>query len=369
MKTSTNEILQEVCKPNVSHITNQQILYGMALRIPPIDLLKLFSDSEFEDFIEEWSSSYLLPQKGYKKVYKNRGAGDKGRDIVANYDDSGKEWDCYQCKHYEKPLTPSDVWVEFGKLCYYTYKGDYTVPKKYIFATSKGLGSKLKDLIKDPEKLKKELIKEWDKKCKKQITDTEEVLLEGPFKDYVNHFDFSIIGFLEPLELIDQHRKTPYYIARFGGGFIHSRIPTEPPQNIDPSESLYIEKLLNAYNQENIQTTQDIYKLKNKYKRHLSRERIHYHKALSLAIFERDTLPEGIEAFEKLKDSVYYGVIDTVESEFDNAFTRVKETTKVSRTLQLNGNPLSSLLEDDDKHGICHHLANENKIDWVNIDE
>lgn len=369
MAKSDKEIIKEIVKPTISNITNQQILYGMAVRIPAVDLLKLFSDSEFEDFIEEWSSSYLAEKKDYKKVYKNRGAGDKGRDIIANYDNKGYKWDCYQCKHYEKPLTPSEVWIEFGKLCYYTYNADYTVPQKYIFATSRGLGSKLKDLIKKPEKLRSELIKEWDKKCKKQITDVKEVLLEGEFKEYVSNFDFSIVDFLEPLELIEQHRQTPYFITRFGGGFTRFRNEPEIPHVIQPSEAIYIEKLLKAYNQESKETVKDINNLKTRYKKHLFRERIHYHKALSLATFERDTLPEGIEAFENLKTSVLNGIIDTVESDFNSAFTRVKETTKVSRSLQLTGNALTSLVEDDDKHGICHHLANENKIDWVDIDE
>ncbi|MDD1505887.1 restriction endonuclease [Lysinibacillus sp. CNPSo 3705] len=362
------EKLEQITKPIVSDITNQQILYGMAVRIPALDLLKLFSDSEFEDFIEEWSSSYLAEKVNYKKVYKNRGAGDKGRDIIATLDDKEVLWDCYQCKHYENPLTPSVVWVEFGKLCYYTYRGDYTIPQKYIFATSRGLGSKLKDLIKKPEKLKGELIKLWDDKCRKQITDTEEVILEGEFKKYVQDFDFSIISFLEPLELIEQHRQTPYYITRFGGGFTKFRVDPEIPSIISNSEVTYIEKLLKAYNHDSNEVF-DIDNLKSKYKKHLSRERIHYHKALSLAIFERDTLPEGMEAFEKLKTSVFYGIIDTVESDYSSAFTRIKETTKVARSLQLTGNALTSLVEDDDKHGICHHLANDNKIDWVDIDE
>lgn len=88
-----------------------------------------------------------------------------------------------------------------------------------------------------------------------------------------------------------------------------------------------------------------------------------------MALFERDTLPDGTSAFEKLKDSVYMGVIDTVESDFSSGFTRVKEVTKTARSLQLSGNPLTSVVEDDDKHGICHHLANDNKITWVINDD
>ena len=363
------EDLREVLKPINQNITNQQILYGMAPTIPAVDLIKLFSDSEFEDFIEEWASAYLKERVGYIKVYRNAGAGDKGRDIIANASDTGEIWDCYQCKHYKNPLTPSDIWVEFGKLCYYTYINDYPIPRKYIFATSAGIGSKLKDFISKPKVLRDELIKIWDKKCREGITDTKNIDLTGAFRKYVEEFDFSIVSFLEPREIVEQHRLTPYYIMRFGGGFNKFRNEPETPSEIQNSELVYIEKLMSAYRDDSKKSFKETIDLNAKYQRHLSRERIHYHKALSLATFERDTLPEGIKAFEKLKRTVYNGIINTVVSPFDSGFIRINETTKVARSLQLSGNPLTSLIEDDDRHGICHHLANDNEIDWVDIDD
>ncbi|MBY0098705.1 ABC-three component system protein [Mesobacillus maritimus] len=365
------EHLVEVTKPVVSNITNQQILYGLAITIPSIDLLTLFSPSEFEVFIQEWTSGYLYKIQGYKKVYRNSGAGDKGRDVVAWLDEKGDIWDCYQCKHYEDPLKPSEVWVEFGKLCYYTYNKDFTIPRKYLFATSKGLGPLLKSYIQNPKLLKKYLIQNWDSKCKKHITDTEQVELTGAFKKYVEDFDFSIVGFLDPLEIIEQHRMTPYYVPRFGGGFNKFREESITPAEIQDSELMYITKLIEAYSEDkgmHFAAPEDL-SSHIKYINHLNRERIHYHKAHSLALFERDTLPEGSSAFEKLKDAVYMGVIDTVESDFTSGFMRVKETTKTARSLLLSGNPLTSVVEDDDKHGICHHLANDNKISWVVRDD
>lgn len=365
------EQLLEVRKPLIGNITNQQILYGLSKTIPAIDLLSLFSPEEFEVFIQEWTSGYLESIQKYKKVFRNSGAGDKGRDIVAWLDEKGDEWDCFQCKHYNDPLKPNEVWVEFGKLCYYTFKKDYTIPRKYLFATSKGLGPLLKSYIQNPAILKNQLIQNWDNKCKKHITEKEEVELTGVFKTYVENFDFSIIGFLDPLEIIEQHRMTPYYVPRFGGGFSKSREEAITPIEIQDKELQYITKLLEAYSEERGQhfsTLQDLSPHK-KFINHLNRERIHYHKAHSLDLFERDTLPEGSTAFKKLKDSVFMGVIDTVESDFSSGFARVKEVTKTARGLQLSGNPLTSVIEDDDKHGICHHLANDNKISWVINDD
>lgn len=66
------EELNEISKPNVQSLTNQQILYGMTITIPAIELLTLFSDADFERFIQEWATGYLLEIVGYKKSIETR---------------------------------------------------------------------------------------------------------------------------------------------------------------------------------------------------------------------------------------------------------------------------------------------------------
>jgi hypothetical protein len=87
---------------------------------PGVEIIRLFSTEEWEVFIQEWATS--LKTK-YAEVGRFGGAGDMGRDICAIYSSPapGGDWDNYQCKHYDHPLAPSDVWVELGKLCYYTF--------------------------------------------------------------------------------------------------------------------------------------------------------------------------------------------------------------------------------------------------------
>jgi hypothetical protein len=64
-----------------------------------------------------------------------------------------------ECKHYSNALTPSNVYLELGKLCVYTWRGDYTVPRRYRFVAPLGVGTKLHDMLRKPEELRKELIK------------------------------------------------------------------------------------------------------------------------------------------------------------------------------------------------------------------
>ena len=114
-------------------------------------LLKLCSPEEYELIIKSYVKD-ILSEK-YSKVVRLGGSGDKGRDVVAYVND--EVWDNYQCKHYKDPLTPYDIWVEIGKLCYYTHIGDFTVPRKYYFVSPCGVGTKLWDLLKNKKNLEK----------------------------------------------------------------------------------------------------------------------------------------------------------------------------------------------------------------------
>ena len=107
--------------------------------IPPIERVALFSAEQWEHFTDEWAASLT----DYAKVERASGAGDKGCDIVAFPVEGGAVWDNYQCKHYDKPLTPTDIWVELGKICHYSFIGEYTIPRKYRFVAPRNVGTKL----------------------------------------------------------------------------------------------------------------------------------------------------------------------------------------------------------------------------------
>ena len=145
--------MNDITKPNYKiDLSNIRIL---SKSITPLKLLKIISETEFEEIIHEWVFGYL--KKKYEKVCNLGGPGDKGRDVAAYYDYKKNVWDNYQCKHYDHKLRPSDIWVEIGKLCYNCYSGNLTIPKKYFFISPLGVGSKVHDLLKQPEQLRKGL--------------------------------------------------------------------------------------------------------------------------------------------------------------------------------------------------------------------
>jgi hypothetical protein len=157
-----------------------------------------------------------------------------GRDVVASLPSS--EWDNFQCKHYNHPLQPSDIWSDIGKFLYHCQKGQFTYPRRYSFAAPQYVGTTLARLLKDPNKLKADLKANWAKYCAGTITTTHTIHLTGGLLSYIEAADFSIFGALTPLSIIEDHRKTPWHTARFGGGLPERPPILQPPTAIDSIE-------------------------------------------------------------------------------------------------------------------------------------
>jgi hypothetical protein len=311
--------------------------------------------------VDEWASSLA----GYGLVERAGGAGDMGCDVIATVDPSDPDstWDNYQCKHYDHPLAPSDIWVELGKLCYYTHINEYSVPRAYRFVAPRGIGTKLLNLLKKPEKLREGLIANWSTKCSKHITSTKEISLEGALLAHVQTFDLARVGHLPALQLIEQHQKTPYFAVRFGLGLPVRPAPPTPPADIAPGETRYVAQLLEAYGDNQNTVYPELGALNATHQRHLRRARESFYCAEALRSFSRDTLPDG--AFENLQDQIFDGVIDTAEADHDCGLTRVNATTSHATSLSLTSSALLGRVEPSDRKGVVHQLANEDRLTWV----
>ncbi|WP_461789419.1 ABC-three component system protein [Pedobacter sp.] len=345
-------------------LTNQDILFGMP--VAAIDRLKILSPEQFEDMIREWVTGYLIKKGDYKICKKCSGAGDMGRDVIAQVDDA--IWDNYQCKHYGSPLAPSEINSELAKLVYYTYQKKYTLPRKYYFVSPKGAGPKFNQFLENPETLKEQLIENWDKHCKDKITSKQEVPLSDELKAHLSAIDFSIFESYDPQRLIDEHANTSYHASRFGGGLQKRRnLNISVPADIDVNESVYTTQLFLAYSDHSKSTISEIAHLSGheELERHFNRQRLGYYSADSLNQFSRDTLPTDTDYFEDLKDEFHAGVIDVAEESYASGYERVKATTNFAKSLSINANPLVSQLRVADREGICHHLANEKRLIWV----
>lgn len=364
----TDEI-EEVSLPPLSLptniLTNQEILLGKP--IAPIDRLKAMPSGEFEDMVLEWIAGYLKEHlKQYIKVRKSSGAGDRGRDVMAYVDITKGIWDNYQCKHYDHVLSPGDIWLELGKLCFYSFKRYFPIPRAYYLVSPRGIGPTLAGHLENPTELRDNLIDKWDSYCKASITKKAEIPLLGDLLTYVKAFDFSIVQTIEPLELLDQYRATHHYPQRFGGGLIKSRQrPAGPPSQVQVKETRYIEQLFEAYSNHLGSSIDKIDGLRSDLTDHFHRQRESFYWADALEQFSRDGSGIGVTAFTALKEEVYFSVVDVCNELYSDGYARLKATTKHAGLLPKSINPLAGVYQTQDVHGICHHLANEDKLKWV----
>ena len=332
------------------------------LPIPPIDRIKIFSPDQWEEFVLEWATSL---DTTYVKVERFGGAGDMGRDVVATVDLATGAWDNYQCKHYDHRLALKDIWLELGKLVFYTFTNHFPYPRRYYFVAPQGGSTKLLNLLKKPVELKAELISNWSLYCQDKITKSQSLPLAGPLQTYLQALDFSIFEAVPPLRIIDAHAKTRWHAARFGGGLQQRPPAVAPPASPSSDEAGYVRELLDAYQDHlkfPIPTHAAIAPLPE-IRDHFEDSRIEFYSAETLRVFSRDTLPPG--EFEKLQDEVHHGIKDELRAHHPDGYRRVQAVIRTARTLQLNAHPLHSQLFVRDYGGICHQLANKGKVRWV----
>lgn len=355
--------LNEVEKPNAfsNPPSPQRIL---VTNLDPIKILQTMSEDDYERMIEEWQRDYL--EKKFSRVEKLGGTGDKGRDVVCTLRNG--DWINYQCKHYNQKVNKANILPEIGKCCYYCFKGDYSPPKKYYFVSPLGVVTGLRDLLKSPEKLKNELINNWNKQCRNKIVSTSSIDLSGELLDFVKKFNFEIFDYVSESEFLEEFRKTPHYTKRFGLLCKPRPIIDKAPDQIKPTELNYIKKILDAYSDHLKKNIDDVVKLHEHpdLEKDFNRQRLYFYSAEYLGAYSRETYAPELQCFEKLKDDVYYSIIEEIEEDAKNGFERLRKVLKRAEELTVNGNPLSSEMNVKDKKGICHHLANErDDVKWI----
>lgn len=330
--------------------------------VPPQGYIQLYSSDEWEDFIREWATT-LNPD--YVQIKRFGGAGDKGADIAAFKTPMGLEgaWDCFQAKHYSKVLSFSDAAPEILKVFLAVLDCDYVMPDSYSFLAPKGCGTQLNQLLSKPTFLKEKFISQLIPGA----TLTKDLSPERieSVKTLASSVDFSAFKSIELLDALDAHSKTRYHAARFGAA-LNARPECEPPpEEIGAHETRYIEQLVSIYRERypgkvfdllNLATDQSV-------SRHFRRQRSSFYKAESLRLYARDFVPPG--TFEKLQEDVHSGVIEIAEADFKDGYTRLAEVLSRVSQLDLNRHRLISVSDNDDRKGICHQLANEDRLIWV----
>jgi hypothetical protein len=297
----------------------------------------------------------------YARVLRVGGPGDRGRDVVG-YDSatSNDPWDNYQCKRYSSKLAPADLWLELGKLVYWVHNGAYSTPRQYTFVAPLGASPKCLDLLQDHEKLRVGLINNWATRCRGLCP-------LAAIRDAIASFAFPIFDVATAERIVDDLRGTAVFPVLFGGGLTKPRpIDRVPPDEIAAEEIPYVGKLIDAYGEHCTTTpisTAEAALAHETYGPHLRSSRREFYCAESLREFSKDVLIEP-DDFSSLQEAVYDGVKYTADRDFPSGYDRVLAVCEQAAAVQVGDHPLSGDLTPADRSGMCHQLANDDRLTW-----
>jgi hypothetical protein len=344
-----------------SALTAAQAEHGP--RLAPRKVIQTYDADDWEVFIEEWATG--LPSS-YVRVQRFGGSGDRGVDVAGFMTNQGfeGEWDCFQGKHYDKSLTPSIAWPEMLKVFLLPVRTPlYTLPSSYSFIAPRGLGTNLAHLISTPTELRARFLEQVESRTSKPFKELDDDT-RSAVHALASTTDFSLFGSVEVLALIDQHKTTPYYPARFGGGLPARPASENPPSEVGPEELVYLTKLVEAY-QERYVTVDTIAsaEVHDKAGAHLQRQRESFFRAEALRAFARDqVLPN---TFQGLQNELFDAVVETAEAAHSDGLERLRHTLEQAVNAQLAVNALIPVTGPADRRGICHQLANDDRLTWV----
>ncbi|WP_343699032.1 ABC-three component system protein [Caulobacter sp.] len=342
---------------------------GVGLPIDALDRLAQFSAKEFERFTLEWAEGYLKSRLAdVHEVQQRGGAGDKGRDIVVWLDPPSlapRRCRIYQCKHYGVALGPGPAAGEIAKLLYYTLAGEQPVPELYAFVTHKGVTGTLQDLLDAPEDLKAFVLANWASHCADAVSSRFTFALTPQVQAHIAAFDFSIFRAKQPLELLNEHAQTRYHLTVFGAPLVE-RPPTQtPPSSVAPLETAYIAQLYELIGQKlNLVVSKPEDVPREEGLRVLfDRSRITFYCAEGLKELARDQMADQ-QFFTTLLDEFTDGLFYTYTAAGQTGHQRLLETIKHSQNLQLGAHVLAPHVQAKDREGMCHHMANEDRLHW-----
>jgi hypothetical protein len=331
--------------------------------LAPQQYLHFYSDQQWEEFTAEWVRALKHP---YIRVLRMGGAGDRGADIAACLTPQGTDgdWHCYQCKHYADALRPADAWPEIAKIFQAAVKGVYRLPVRYIFVAPK-IGPTLTRWLVSPGTLKAEFLKAWDKPDS-QLGSGWDPAERAAVEALVRSTDFSMFEAADMEFIVQLHAGTPHHARRFPV-VLKPRPPVSaPPPKQARHEALYIKKLLAAYNEKHglsLCTLQEA-RAHARTSAHLIRQREAFYSAEALRVFARDSVPD--ETYDALKSDLYDAVIEVEErDDYNLGHERLDAVLHTAANHNPNpGNILTAVVTVNDRKGMCHQLANDDRLTW-----
>ncbi|GGQ97292.1 hypothetical protein GCM10010280_51280 [Streptomyces pilosus] len=340
-------------------------LTGPQLQFPamptPKKVVFSYDPDEFEDFVKEWVPA--LNTK-YVRVERHGGSGDHGIDVAGYLTPQGLEgdWHNYQCKHYGDPLTWSKAAPEMRKMFAAAVRGHFTVPKRYVFVAPM-IGRSLVRLFAKPSDTRRDFLEDLKSTRDDVITSLSNAQREAVEK-LAEGTDFSMFETVDMDEMIALHRTTPHWATRFPQPQVARPQIMVPPPEHGPDEARYVQQLLDVYRERWGDTTSSLEQVAEhrQASEHLRRQREAFYSAESLRLFARDASPEG--HFEAVLDDVFDIVVEVADGIYSLGWERLQAVLNSAGQVELTETILTKYVRPLDRKGVCHHLANEDRLTW-----
>lgn len=330
--------------------------------VTPEQRIFFYSSDEWEMFIREWATGVA---EQYVQIKRLGGPNDRGVDVAGFKTNNGFEgaWDCFQAKHYAKALTLSDVVPEMLKIFIGVIEGHYGMPDRYMFLAPRGCGPTLNRLLSKPTELRETFLDHLEPGSASISTITPETV--QAVRDLANSTDFSVFQSVELADALDVHRTTRHFAGRFGGPLPKRPPVPQPPDSLAENETRYARKLFDTYAETNPPDPLDEAALSShpQFGKHFQRQRVSFYSAEALRLYARDSVPYG--TFEALQDDVHGGVVEVADANHASGMDRLQEVLSQSTQLDLSSHALISVARHEDRKGICHQLANDDRLTWV----
>jgi hypothetical protein len=170
-------------------------------------------------------------------------------------------------------------------------------------------------------------------------------------------------------KILEQHAEGPYHAMRFGTPLKPRPATGTPPAEHTADEARYIQQLLDVYEEKwgcSADSPANAWAHPHA-RKHLQHQREAFFCADALRLFARDSVPPG--TFEALQDDVYNRVADYELRDFPSGFERLSKILDTAGDMPLANNILVTYVNSNDRKGICHQLANDDRLTWCPKEE
>ncbi|MDF3300904.1 ABC-three component system protein [Streptomyces tropicalis] len=334
-------------------------------RRTPLQQVWFWQPEQWEEFTYEWARMRMAAE-GYLGVEIIGGSNDRGADVVAFFSDQrlNGEWHCYQCKLYKDELKLSDALPEMLKPFVATVETTRTLPTRYSFVAPR-IHPRLKDIILTPVELKRRFLSYLEERPR-PVAALPSATLRA-VKERVADTDFSMFWAVNLDEILEVYSASPLYGSRFNyppsGKPAKLVVPPEP--NAD--EARFLEQLLDVYQERfgvHIATVHDAF-THEETGEHIGRQREAFYAAESLRMYARESVPG--EAYEDLQSDVLDNLIEVADRDFPSGWGRLQSVLQASGQVQVVASVLISHFKNIERKGMCHQLANEDKLTWCKV--